>query len=62
MSLLNPAGLLARIREEAEGLEAMRDVKTFPAIFKEACGVSAKRWRKLESDIEAELLAAKEKE
>ena len=59
MSLLNPAGLLARIREEAGKID--KEAERAPH-FKEILIEISKPWRKLESDIEAELLAEQESE
>ncbi len=60
MSLLTPVGLLARIREEAEKWD---DQKRRYWMFTEialTASNAANDWRKLESDIEAELLAESE--
>ncbi len=57
MSLLNPSGLLARIREEAEKWE--NEAIKAPHLGALCIGM-AQPWRKLESDIEAELLAEQE--
>ncbi len=59
MSLLTPSGLLTRIREEEEGFKYALALP-FSAEEKAVLTLACASWMQLESDIEAELLAAKE--